>query len=202
MYSDDAWGTLGSGGGGQHHGDVEAEAVGERGRDQAGAGGGGAIPCRYLIQHVGVSGEEYSDEAGGGGVPALEEISLFARQRGVEVLLENIPNKFVECGAAECIPLNTTHLGLGVCLDTGHANMMEGVEAAFELMKPRIRSTHLHDNNGKEDVHLFPLLAKGGSIDWAAVMELLRSRAEQYPLLLELRESPEFPQPLDSGETR
>jgi sugar phosphate isomerase/epimerase len=63
-------------------------------------------------------------------------------------------------------------------------------------MKPRIRSLHLHDNNGKEDQHLFPM-AEGGSIDWTASMELLRSSPGQYPLLLELREVATMQHPLD-----
>ena len=37
-----------------------------------------------------------------------------------------------------------------------------------------------------------PLLAEGGSIDWKKTMDLLRTRANQYPLLLELKEAPEF----------
>lgn len=156
------------------------------------------IPCRYLIQHLGVSGEEYSDAAVEAAFRALEEISLFARHRGVEVLLENIPNALSSAERLDFF-LNTTHLDLGVCLDTGHANIMEGVAAAFERLGPRIRSTHVHDNNGTDDVHLYPLLAKGGTIDWPAAMKALRGRSEQYPLLLELRESPELPLALDAA---
>jgi sugar phosphate isomerase/epimerase len=70
--------------------------------------------------------------------------------------------------------------------------MGEGVEAAFNVMRDRIRSTHIHDNDGKADQHLFPLLAEGGSIDWKETMDLLRTRTDQYPLLLELKEAPEF----------
>jgi sugar phosphate isomerase/epimerase len=76
---------------------------------------------------------------------------------------------------------------------------MEGVEIAFEAMKDRIRSTHVHDNDGKNDIHLFPYLADGGSIDWKQTMKLLRSRASQYPLLLELREAPAISEPLDAA---
>jgi sugar phosphate isomerase/epimerase len=72
------------------------------------------------------------------------------------------------------------------------------VDNAFRLMKDRIRSTHIHDNDGKEDIHLFPFLAEGGTIDWKNTMENFRSRENQYPLMLELRERPEFPSPLDS----
>jgi sugar phosphate isomerase/epimerase len=73
--------------------------------------------------------------------------------------------------------------------------MNEGISAAFSVMKSRIRSTHLHDNDGKQDSHLWPLHSEGGSVDWKETMGLLRSQADQYPLLLELREFPEFPLP-------
>src|SRR3974390_163381 len=120
---------------------------------------------------------------------------LFARHRGVEILLENIPNRL---STAERLRhfLEITHLGLGFCLDTGHAHLDEGVESAFLGMQDRIRSTHVHDNDRKNDTHLLPLLSPAGSIDWKRTMELLRSRPDQYPLLLELRETPEFPNPL------
>src|SRR5206468_6104310 len=114
-----------------------------------------------------------------------------------EVLLENTPNAL---SSAEKLLLfeEMTHIGLNYAFDTGHAHMAEGVENAFNLMKDRIRSTHVHDNNGKDDSHLFPLVAEGGSIDWERTMELLRSRADQYPLALELKEKPEYSNPLES----
>src|SRR5512141_941226 len=52
------------------------------------------VPFRYLIQHIGTAGEEYTDRGIEAAFTALEELSLFARQRGVEILLENIPNGF------------------------------------------------------------------------------------------------------------
>jgi sugar phosphate isomerase/epimerase len=62
-------------------------------------------------------------------------------------------------------------------------------------LKGRIRSTHLHDNNGKEDSHLLPFFSQGGTIDWKKTMELLRTGGGQFPLLLELREQPDLPFP-------
>src|SRR5271167_5173492 len=91
-----------------------------------------------------------------------------------------------------------TDLNLNVCLDTGHANMREGVETAYRLLKSRIRSTHVLDNNGKEDSHLFPLLGEGGSIDWRRAMDTLRSNQDRYPLLLELKELPDLENPFDA----
>lgn len=154
------------------------------------------VPYRYLIQHLGVSGQEFSEQAVEAAFSALEEISLFAGQRGVEVLLENIPNSL---SSAERLLtfFEITHLNLNVCFDSGHANMNEGVETAYRLLKNRIRSTHLHDNNGEEDSHLFPFLSTGGTIDWQGTMNALRSQPDRYPLLLELREVPDLGQPLD-----
>ncbi len=37
-------------------------------------------------------------------------------------------------------------------------------------MKDRIRSLHVHDNDGEKDSHLFPLIAEGGTIDWKQTM--------------------------------
>jgi sugar phosphate isomerase/epimerase len=146
------------------------------------------IPFLYAIQHLGVGGEEYDDRSVDSAFTALDEICSFARQRGVEVLLENIPNALA---TSERLNLfnEQTHLKLNYCFDIGHAHMTEGIEAAYTKMRDRIRSTHIHDNNGVEDSHLFPL-ASGGSINWAQAMDLLRSRADQYPLLLELKEVP------------
>jgi sugar phosphate isomerase/epimerase len=152
------------------------------------------IPFRYLIQHLGVAGQEFSEYAVEAGFRSLEELSIFAGQMGVEILLENIPN---DLSTAERLELfnRITHLNLNYVFDTGHAHIGAGIENEFEIMKERIRSLHVHDNDSKEDAHLYPN-AGGGSIDWTRTMELLRSRPAQYPLLLELREVPEQENPL------
>jgi sugar phosphate isomerase/epimerase len=155
------------------------------------------IPIRYLIQHLGVGGEEYDDRKLDAAFSSLDELAVFARQREVEIVLENIPNRL---SSAERLVqfLDSTHLNLGFCFDVGHANLNEGVEAAFNIMKDRIRSTHVHDNDGQGDKHLFPILGEGGTVDWKNTMRLLRSRENQYPLMLELKEVPELKQPLDT----
>jgi sugar phosphate isomerase/epimerase len=153
------------------------------------------VPFKYLIQHLGVGGEEYDERKVDAAFSSLEELTVFARQRGVEVLLENIPNGFSSAAMLNMF-LDITHLDLHYCFDTGHANLMEGVENAYNLMKTRIRSTHVHDNDGKQDKHLFPFLAQGGTINWNNTMGLLASRPEQYPLLLELKEAAEFTHPI------
>jgi sugar phosphate isomerase/epimerase len=154
------------------------------------------IPFRYLIQHLGVAGQEFDEHRIEAAFSSLEEIKVFASQRGVEVLLENIPNALSSAERLNFF-LQETHLKLNYCFDSGHAHMGAGVEHEFELMKDRIRSTHLHDNDGKEDSHLFP---GKGTIDWRKTMTLLRSCTKDCPLLLELREPPEMERPLEEAK--
>jgi sugar phosphate isomerase/epimerase len=161
------------------------------------------IPFRYLIQHLGVSGQEFSEYSIEAGFRSLEELTVFSGQMGVEILLENTPN---DLSSAERLELfnRMTHLKMNYVFDTGHAQLGAGIRHEFDIMKERIRSLHVHDNDGKEDLHLFPGLPapagekadKAGVIDWPKTMELLRSRPDQYPLLLELKEVPEQENPL------
>jgi sugar phosphate isomerase/epimerase len=155
------------------------------------------VPFRYLIQHLGVAGEEFDERKIDYAFSALEEINLFARQRGVEVLLENTPNELANADRLLMF-LDTTHLNVNVCFDVGHANIYGDVENEYRLLKPRIRSTHVHDNNSYDDSHLFPG-ASGGSVDWVRTMDVLRSAPGQYPLLLELHEVADMPHPIESA---
>ena len=157
------------------------------------------VPFRYVIQHLGTRDQEFDPHRLDAAFTSLEEINTFARQRGVEVLLENTPNQLASAERLLMF-LDSTHMDLNVCLDVGHANMNEGVETAFRLLRPRIRSTHIHDNNGAEDSHLFPLAdflePKAGTIDWTRTMQLLRSLPD-CPLLLELKEVPDLAHPFE-----
>jgi len=187
MYNDDCWGKTGPGAVvslTEPSKPRRLESVGEIKRALEVAE---RVPFKYLIQHIGAAHEEYDDYKLEAAFSALEDISLFAKHRGVEVLLENIPNKL---SSAERLIhfLEATHLNLGFCFDTGHAHIMEGIEPAWPLMQERVRSTHIHDNDGENDIHYFPFSSQGGTVDWQRTMRLLKSRPTQYPLLLELRE--------------
>jgi sugar phosphate isomerase/epimerase len=153
------------------------------------------IPCRYFIQHLGLPGEEYDERKLDAAFTALEELTLFAGQRGVQILLENIPNR-MSTGERLAAFVASTHLNVGFCFDVGHAHIGQGVETAFRWMKDRIRSTHVHDNDGVADGHLFPFLVPGGTVDWSKTMPLLRSSG--LPLVLELKESALIAQPMEA----
>jgi sugar phosphate isomerase/epimerase len=61
--------------------------------------------------------------------------------------------------------------------------MMNGIAEGFTTLKNHICSTHIHDNDGVNDSHLWP---GNGTIDWKGTMELLRTAPLKPPLLLEI----------------
>jgi len=141
------------------------------------------IPFRFLVQHMGTGGEEFDDRKFEAAMTSVEHLRAFAKPLGVDVLLENIPN---ELSTPDRLVefIRTSHFeDVGVCFDLGHAHMEGGVTQAFEILKPYIRSTHVHDNARDRDAHLWP---GEGSINWKEALELLRSAPHVPPLLMEI----------------
>jgi sugar phosphate isomerase/epimerase len=145
-------------------------------------------PFRFLVQHLGVGGEHFDQRKFDDALTAVEHLRAFAKPLGVTVLLENIPN---EIATPEKL-VELVHAGhfndVGFCFDTGHAHIMSRVDQAFEVMKDNIRSTHVHDNAGDRDAHLWP---GEGSIDWDETLNALRSAPHVPALLFEIEPDPQ-----------
>lgn len=140
------------------------------------------LPFRYLALHMGLPEEEYDLAKFDAALTSLEHLKIYAKERGVEVLLENIPNQL---STPERLVdfLQYTRLNLKICFDTGHAHMTGGVQPAFETLKGLLVSTHVHDNRHEKDDHLMPF---DGEIDWVQTMRDFRSLDGQFPILFEL----------------
>jgi sugar phosphate isomerase/epimerase len=182
MYSDEEWGRSGTPG-------LNIAAVEKRDRIAAMDEIKRALevaehaPFKFLVQHVGVRDEMSDEHKMDAALTSLEHLRAFAKPLGVELLLENIPNDL-------STPENLMELlragrftDVGVCFDVGHAHLAPGVKLAFDVLKERIRSTHLHDNMKDRDSHLWP---GEGSVDWKEAIELLRTAPHVPPLLLEI----------------
>lgn len=75
------------------------------------------------------------------------------------------------------------HPALGLIGDTGHARMVSSAEE--ETMEARgglLVSTHVHDNDGRRDLHAIP---GEGVIDWPAWTGALDRVGYRGPLILE-----------------
>src|SRR5205807_2265960 len=81
---------------------------------------------------------------------------------------------------------------LALALDTGHAQLNASPHEETLATGGLLRTTHVHDNNGRQDTHEPPGL---GTIDWNAWVEALDSVGYRGPIMLEcirhLRQSPE-----------
>jgi sugar phosphate isomerase/epimerase len=142
------------------------------------------LPFRYLVVHLGLLGEEFDMRRFDAAFSSLEHLNIFAKDRGAQILLENIPN---ELSTPERLVhfIQYTRLDIKVCFDTGHAHMATGVGPAFETLKEYIASTHVHDNHKLKDDHMMPF---DGEIDWEQTIRDFRASNPQLPALFELRD--------------
>jgi len=142
------------------------------------------IPFRFLVQHVGVGGDEWDPKKAEAAMTSIEHLKAFAKPLGVTVLLENIPNELSTPERLVDLIHHAHFDDVGICFDVGHAHITGGVERAFHILKPLIRSTHVHDNAAVSDDHLWP---GDGTVNWEETMNLLRSAPQVPPLLLEIK---------------
>jgi len=104
----------------------------------------------------------------------LVELVEHARNLGIKVALENFPQSNPLGRMEHLLEVVRTVGGpnLGICVDTGHANMGHGLQPwrAIEMADELLIAVHLQDNNGGSDMHLPPGF---GEVDWGRVMEAL-----------------------------
>ena len=140
-------------------------------------------PFQFLVQHIGVGGESASGQKMDSAMTSLEHLRAFAKPLGVQVVVENIPNELSTPEAIVELLRTARFTDIGVCFDVGHAHMAPGISQAFETLKDSIHTTHVHDNHGERDEHLWP---GGGTIDWKETMTLLRTAPNVPALVLEI----------------
>ena len=141
------------------------------------------IPLRFLILHLGERDDTWGLRALEHSITAIEHLRAFAAPLGVHLLVENLEGE-VATPAHLIEILNSGHFtDVGVCLDVGHAHLGEGVPAALETLRDRLRSSHLHDNRGDKDAHLWP---GDGTIDWDAALGGLKAAPQTPAGVLEI----------------
>ncbi len=130
-------------------------------------------------------------------IRSLEALADDAAASGVDLCVENMPPGVLPGSAmadvAEVVAA-VDHPSVGLAIDTGHAHLVASAPAETLAAGSRLRTTHVHDNHGKQDVHLPP---GHGTIDWAAWVEALDEIGYEGPVMLEcirhIRENPRRP---------
>src|SRR5271170_4063981 len=141
------------------------------------------IPLKYMVIHLGARHDTWSPRTLEHSMAALEHLRAFASPLGVKLNVENILNEVTQPQHILEI-LRAGHFSdIGVCLDTGHANIDGDVIPVLTELKAHLRSAHLHDNHGEKDEHLWP---GDGTIKWPGTMTELKSAAHLEAGVLEI----------------
>jgi sugar phosphate isomerase/epimerase len=102
---------------------------------------------------------------------SVKEISAYARDQSVTVVVENLPaNINATCTRADELIEAIEGSGLGICFDMGHANTAGQMD---EMLKhvDRFKNVHLHNNDGQWDQHN---TVDDGSADLSKVVSVLK----------------------------
>src|SRR5712675_43378 len=140
------------------------------------------VPFRYCIQHVARSRDLPDERKWDATFSSLEHLSLFARQRGVTIAIENTPGEMATPANLKNFLVQTRLANVKLCFDTGHAHLEGGVVPSLEVIRDLIVTTHIHDNRGERDDHLPPY---EGTIDWN---NALAAMPANVPFVFELKE--------------
>jgi sugar phosphate isomerase/epimerase len=140
------------------------------------------VPFRYCVQHVARHRDIPDGRKWDAAFTSLENLSLFARARGVTIAIENTPGEMATPANLKHFLEETRLSSVKICFDAGHAHLEGGVPETLETIRDYVVTTHIHDNRGERDDHLLPF---EGTIDWSATLAALPPEA---PLVMELKE--------------
>ena len=97
---------------------------------------------------------------------SLDELQSYAKTRDVKIAIENTMNFPV----VDKILSDYNSDFLGLCYDSGHGNIEENSYVWLDKLKDRLISIHIHDNDGKRDLHQIPFT---GTLEWDRVSNLI-----------------------------
>jgi sugar phosphate isomerase/epimerase len=148
------------------------------------------IPVPVFVMHLGIprtqprDGDVGPQDARAAARRSVEELQKAAEPLGVQIAVEVIPNELSRAGSlVHFVEEDLDSLGVGICLDFGHAHLDGDVVDAVETVSEHVIATHLHDNRGRADDHLAPL---DGTIDWAAALTAVQKIGYDGPMMFEV----------------
>lgn len=117
---------------------------------------------------------------------SMKEITRkFADRPNILFALENLNygEDFCKISTLKTLIDKLNNPRIGICLDTGHANLQGDVAETINLLGNRIFTWHFSDNNGKDDSHSLPF---SGNINWHNVLKAAVQIGYTGPLVMEL----------------
>ncbi len=112
---------------------------------------------------------------------SLDDLESFTQSHGVRLALENMDGDDFEMLETLFGEYDPPYLGL--CYDSGHANLGGPGIKKLDKLKDRLVAVHLHDNDGASDQHKIPFT---GSVDWPRLTQLMAASAYHECVNLEV----------------
>ena len=138
-----------------------------------------------VIHPGGLSDEEKRPVRQDALIRGLWALSDHLAEHPTQVCVENMPPGVYPgsrmADLVEVVEL-VSRSSVKLALDTGHAHLSETVEQATRTAGSWLCTTHVHDNEARQDNHLLP---GEGSIDWPAWRRELDGINYQGPIVLE-----------------
>ena len=144
---------------------------------------GAMLGVHHIVIHPGV--DSSSPEQLANSRASLQQLAEVAQDWGLQIAVENLPLGYL----GDSLPqmqqllegLNPDIVGL--CLDTGHANLGPHTPADYIRAFPHhLIAIHWQDNHGTKDEHLFPGV---GSMVWEDFFAALNEVGYDLPVTLE-----------------
>jgi len=138
----------------------------------------GQLGCRLWLFHPGsFAGLEhfYPGKAWKQNLESVRSLLQVARQKGVKIAIENIPEPFpflmknVDDFQRFYEDLDDD---IGMVLDVAHANINNQIQAFLEQFSKKIVHMHVSDNNGDSDMHLG---IGDGNINWTNIAKAIKA---------------------------
>jgi len=142
-----------------------------------------ALGIKYAVMHpntVSIPLDSYDRKAEYDKVAAFfAPFVEYANKVGVEMIIENMRSVQGDtpshryCASPDELCEIADRFGIGVCWDTGHANITGLCQSeAIGYVGKRLKVVHLNDNVGGDDIHYCPYM---GTVDWHDVMSGLKN---------------------------
>jgi len=118
------------------------------------------IPFRHFVLHLNAG----RDAA----LRIIDALHPVAEPLGVTLALKITAGEpWTVSALLDLIENDLDGMGLGICMDVGHAFLSGDAAEAVETAGGYVTSTHLHDNTRRGDDHLVPFQ---GAVDWPGVV--------------------------------
>ncbi|MBM3803265.1 MAG: sugar phosphate isomerase/epimerase [Acidimicrobiia bacterium] len=142
------------------------------------------VSVPWAVVHMGGPEDRFSPRHLDAIFYSLEVLEPFARDRGVKLALENIPNELSPVERMRRFLEDARMHEVGICFDSGHSHLQADPHVEIREAERWIVATHLHDNQRTRDDHLLPF---DGSIDWAKLLDALEAIKYSGSLTMELK---------------